>query len=202
MLTIILLVVFFACVAMLVREGIWSNTITLLNVIVAALLATNYFEPLANWLDKMEPSYTYLWDFVAIWAVFCGSMIVLRGVSDKLSKVRVRFKGPIDLAGGLILALWIAWVMVGFTTMTLHMAPLSENFLGFYKTPASTTFLGMAPDRQWLGFAQSLSGGSLATSGSGEEGMNVFDPNSEYIFKYRERRAQFSKQIEMRVRKK
>ena len=47
MLTAFFLVIFFVCVAMMWNEGLWSNAITLVNVVVAAMIATNYFEPLA-----------------------------------------------------------------------------------------------------------------------------------------------------------
>jgi len=40
---VLLLVIFFGCFAFIMNNGLWSNTITLVNVITAALLATNYF---------------------------------------------------------------------------------------------------------------------------------------------------------------
>jgi hypothetical protein len=177
---------------------------------LAGLLAINFFEPLADWFESSQPTYTYLWDFMAIWAVFCLSMIILRVFSDKISVTRVRFKGPIDLGVGAFLAAWVAWLMVGFTTLTLHLAPLSTNFLGFYEKPDSRTFLGIVPaDRQWLGLAQKMSIGSFSTAPPEDlpadqrdvdfSELNVFDPRGEYIFKYHERRAIFEKQTEMRV---
>ncbi len=204
MLTILLMLVFFVCLAMLVREGIWSNLITLLNTLTAGVLAVNYFEPLATWLESQMPTYTYVCDFLALWIAFAVAVIVMRVVTDQLSKTRVKFKAVIDSVGGVLLALWIGWVMVGFTAMTLHTAPLARHFLGFYETPTDNIFLGTAPDRQWLGLVQSLSAGSLAVSappGQGEEGLNVFDPDGEYILKYSQRRAMLEQQPELRVRR-
>ena len=63
-------VILFACVAMCYAEGMWSNAIRLINVVTAGLLAVNFFEPLARWLDGMQPSYTYLWDYLSLWALF------------------------------------------------------------------------------------------------------------------------------------
>ncbi len=40
MFLIVLLIIFFACVAMLVREGLWSNALTLINAVTAGLIAT------------------------------------------------------------------------------------------------------------------------------------------------------------------
>ena len=41
LLTILLLVIIFACVAATFRDGMWSNAIRLINVVTAALLAVN-----------------------------------------------------------------------------------------------------------------------------------------------------------------
>ena len=64
MLTLVLLLIFLIVVGLLWLQGLWSNAITLINTTLAAMVALNYFEPVANLLDKQFPSYTYLWDFL------------------------------------------------------------------------------------------------------------------------------------------
>ena len=207
-LTLVLLAIFFASVAMLIREGLWSNAITLFNVITAALLATNLWEPAARWLEtSVDKTYRYLWDFLAIWGIFCIAMIVLRTATDFLSRTAVRFKKPVHIAGGAICAIWVGWVLVCFTTMTLHMAPLAPDFMGgrFQPTPESRMFFGLAPDRRWLAFVQKVSRGSLAVSqaeGEGEPsprkedaGLRVFDPVASFIFKYHQRRVNLDEHL-------
>ena len=57
----LLFVVLFATVAMLYAEGMWGNAIRLVNVITAALLATNFYEPLGNWLENFGETFgTYM----------------------------------------------------------------------------------------------------------------------------------------------
>lgn len=191
-LTLVLSVVFFICMAFLYNGGLWSNAITLINVMTSGLMATSLFEPLTVWLQAKEPSYTYVWDFLAFWAVFAGTMGILRAITDNLSKVKVRFKKPVDVAGGLIFAVWIGWVMVSFTLTTLHTAPLARNSFGgaFTPTPMSNMFLGFAPDRQWLAFVHKMSRGTFARSQ-----QNPFDPTGEFILKYGARREQFESKI-------
>ena len=53
LLTLILVLIFLACLGFLYPEGMWSNAIRLINVILAALLAINYFEPLARQLEEV-----------------------------------------------------------------------------------------------------------------------------------------------------
>ena len=188
----ILLIIFFATLAMLFREGLWSNALTLFNVVFAGLLATTMWEPVADWFDSMFPTRTYWWDFVSLWAVFGVSFIILRAVSDTISRIRVRLKAPVDMTGSVVLSLIIGWVLVSFVTVTLHTAPLAADCLGGKLQPStdSKTFLMTAPDRHWLGFVQSVSRGALGKAlATGEDGLNVFDPQSEFIFKYGQRRA-------------
>ncbi len=205
MLIAFFLVIFFVCVAMMWNEGLWSNAITLVNVVVGALIATNYFEPLAAMFDKSMPSYTYLWDFLAIWLLFALSCGLMRVATDQISKNRVRFKMPVEYAGRIFFAAWVGWVMILFTCMTLHVAPIPRNSFGgaFQETPTSGNFLGMAPGRQWLAFMQSRSRGPTEAVSRGplvRREPREFDPKSEFILKYGQRRKEFEQEPEYRVR--
>jgi hypothetical protein len=191
--TVLMFVIFFACVAMCYAEGFWSNAIRLINVVTAALLAVNFYEPVARWLDEQQPSYTYLWDFLSLWAVFCIFLVIFRLLTDKLSHVKVRFMKIVDRIGSGILTAWIGWVMICFVMMTLHTAPLSCNFLrgDFLTGTDERMVLGFAPDRQWLAFTQRMSSGVFSRS---EEG-HVFDPNADFMPKYATRRTELEKQL-------
>jgi hypothetical protein len=204
MLNGVLIVIFLVSFAMLFGQGIWANVLTLINVIMAALLATTMFEPLATWLDSQAPTFTYVLDYMALWGLFALFFVIFRAGSDMLSKTQVRFKRVVDLAGGSFFALWTSWVLVCFITMSLHTAPLARNALGgsFQPTPEARMFFGLAPDQQWLGFTQKISAGAFSTSapeGMGEKGSNVFDPEGKFILNYGERRARFEKELESRV---
>ncbi len=196
-LAIVLLVVFFVCVAMMWNEGMWSNALTLVNVIFAAMVATNYFEPLADWLESQLSSYTYLFDYLSMWLLFALSVGIFRAATDAISKYRVRFRMPVEHTGRVLFAAMTGWVLVCFTCTTLHTAPLARtSFRGsFQATPKSNNFLGFAPDRLWLGFMQSRSQGALSQADQStrspypaDQGKRVFDPRSEFILKYAARR--------------
>jgi hypothetical protein len=194
-LIILLGLVFVACFAGLFNSGLWSNTLTLINVVTSALLATNYFEPLAGWFDKLYPPGTYAYDFAAIWLIFGVSMMALRAATDVASKVKVRFLQPVDQAGSYLFACWIAWVMVCFTTMTLHTAPLARNFLGgaFQPEPDSRMFFGLAPDRLWLSWVHKESKGSFCRLRQ----LVPFDAQGDFILRYGSRREEFEKQMSL-----
>jgi hypothetical protein len=203
--TLVLLVVFFAVVAMLVREGLWSNAIMFFNVMTAAMLATNYYETLANWIERKDwgRSFTFLLDFLSLWVIFSVVLVVLRLATDKISRVKVRFKLPVEWSGGIFFALWVAWLMVTFTAFSFHTSPLARNFLfgSFQPEPDSKMFFGLAPDRQWLAWMHTMSDyGSLGRRSDGDPpGEHVFDPNADFILRYAARRRQYENLPDVRV---
>lgn len=185
----LLVVIFIAVAISLYTEGLWGNALRLINVVTAALLATNFHEPLANWLEDMMPSYKYLCDFISLWLLFAVSMGVLRAMTDFVSKVKVRFLKIADQVGSGILACCVAAVMVSFIAVTLHTAPLSEKFMfgGFQSdTPMMA---GLAPDRKWLGFSRTVSRGAFARSPAKSP-----DPQ-HFISNYKQRRIEIEKHV-------
>ena len=197
-LNVFLIFVFFICLAMIFSEGLWSATISLINVITAAMLATNFFEPVATFLTNQATGLTFFWDFVAVWAVFIISLVVMQLITGFLSRYRVRFKKPVDIAGGVFCAAWIGWIMMQFTLFTLHVSPLGKNFLAgsFQPEPTARMFFGLAPDRNWLAFMHTMSESGSLTRGSKD---HVFDPRADFVLKYAARRQQFEAEPKLTV---
>lgn len=198
MLTGMLFLIWIVCIAMLWNEGMWNNCITLVNVLLAALIAMNYFEPVADFMESKMPSFTYVLDFLCIWFLFFLVYIILRAVTDTVSVTQVKFKMPVEQAGRIISVIAIGWIMVCLTLASLHTAPLARTAIrgGFQPEPMSNNFLGMAPDRMWLGYVQHRSKNALSNGTP-----TVFDSDGEFIFKYGGRREAFSKQKTVRVNK-
>jgi hypothetical protein len=195
-LNVCLAIVFLVCVLMSLASGLWGNLIMIFNVMVAALIATSYFEPLAGFLEEQMPSYKFFVDFLAMWAIFALSAIVLRTITDSLSQVKVRFKKPVEMGGGLFCGAVVGWLMVCFTLFSLHTAPLGQTFLGGGFVPGTDMFLGMAPDRQWGRFAQGQSNVESGPLTAGEQ-FNIQD----YMEEYRQRRAAFEAEPGLRTRR-
>ena len=223
MLTAFLFFIMIACIAFLWNEGLWGNAITLINVVLAALIATNYFEPLASfiegksaWVRKWPP----MLDFFCIWLIFCVAFAIMRGMTDKLTTTKVKFKGVVELAGRTTLAVVVSYVFMSFTCMTLHLAPLAENSFGgsFHRASIGdphkinegeddefetdkylpTNFLFLAPDRQWLTFVAYLSwrrADDEIFNGPLARwwGQRTFDPESRFLFKNGARRRMYER---------
>jgi hypothetical protein len=204
LLPLLLFVIFIAIAATLYPEGMWGNALTLVNVILAALVAANFWEPVARFAEGQAPSFTYFWDFLALWGLFALTLGIMRALTDLISKTKVRFIKIVDQIGGAFFAAWVGWVVVCFVAFTLHTAPLSRNFLFGGFDPQARMFLGLAPDRLWLGFTQwssrgpycrTLTAGERQSNAYGvdanpdEQNFAVFDRRSEFIPKYATRRG-------------
>jgi hypothetical protein len=187
MMFLFLLMIFAATTAALWFQGLWSAVVTLVNLLLAMMIATSFYEPICTEVERMGAGgqYTYLLDFVVVWLLFGIVFGILRAVTDGLSKTRVSFDLPVEMAGRSVLAAWCGWLMVCFVAFSLQMAPLNTpNPLGAWTTPSAKTFGPVAPDRLWLGFMHSRSKQAI--------GGNPFDPNAEFPLKYHERREKFS----------
>ena len=191
---LILLLIFGIVAAALWTQGLWSCAVTVVNMLVAMLIATNFYEPVCALLEGAgAKSFTYLLDFLILWVLFAVAFGILRAITDSLSQTKVKFVMPVEMAGRSLLAVWCAWLFVCFAAFSLHMAPLnSVSPLGAWSTPQAPTFLVTSPDRLWLGFMHSRSQGALA-------GGQVFDPEAQFPLKYHDRRDKYAKAAEMRV---
>src|SRR6476469_4687562 len=143
-------IVIFAGLAMTVREGVWSNTLTLINVIVSGLVAFGFYSPIVAYLDEQatDGQHTYWLDFAILWALYAVSMLVLRTLMAAASKTRLRSKHPIDPVGGPIVGFIAAWVLAAFTLATLHTSPMPKNAFGgklVYSDADSASFI-TSPD--------------------------------------------------------
>jgi hypothetical protein len=187
--TILLLVLFLIVTGLVVRERLWGAMLRFLNVLVAATMATAWYEPLAAlgdpYVDRIVPPFGQFFDAAAAWGLFVVILLVLRIITGLMSRTRVPFPPLLDWGGGAVMALLTAWVVVGFTGMTFHMAPLPREAV--QATPESNMFLGLAPDRKWLAWVRGSSHperGPFSTGGGRE-----FDANADFVVRYADRRA-------------
>ena len=185
--TILLLVMFLAVTGLVVRERLWGGMLRFFNVLVAATMATAWYEPLAAlgdpFVNRIVSPFGQFFDAAAAWALFVVILVVLRIITWLVSRTRVPFPPLLDWGGGAVMALLTAWVVVGFTAITFHMAPLSREAV--QPTPDAKMFLGFAPDRKWLAWVRGSSmNGPFAAGGD-----RVFDKDADFVLRYGDRRA-------------
>jgi uncharacterized membrane protein required for colicin V production len=188
MLTALIGLVFLAAAGLLWLQGAWSNLITFFNLIFAALVASSFFEPLSTLLeDNRMTRWRFLTEFLFIWLLFSLTFLVMRLVTDIISKERVEFLPAVEHSVCGVMSVVNAWVLVCFITMTLHLAPLgSTPFKGAFSSPQEASFLGLSPDGMWLGFVRHQS----KTIMSGREEFNA---GGDFRDLQARRRAEFEK---------
>jgi hypothetical protein len=191
-LTLILLAVFVTVTAALWKEGIWSSLVMLLNVVLAATVATAWHEKIVAVLEPRMPSFTYLLDFVALWGLFCLLLLGLREATDRISRTRVKLRRPVELFGGPLVAALVGWVMTCFTAATLHTAPVPRDVV--QPTPEARMFFGLAPDRKWLAWVRGATlTGPFAVPGA------AFDKDADFIIRHADRRKRLEGEPGLRV---
>src|SRR4051794_15012165 len=152
------LIIMFAGIAMTVREGVWSNALTLISIIISGLVAFGFYSPLVVYLDEevTNGQHTYWLDFAIIWGLYAVTMIVMRTLMGAASKTRMRFKNPIDSISGPLVGAIAAWVLAGFVLATLHTVPMGKDaFNGALLHGADASPL-TTPDVAWLSFVESM----------------------------------------------
>jgi hypothetical protein len=190
----ILLAVFVVVTFALWREGLWASLVMLLQVVLAATVATAWYERVVAMLERWLPSYTHLLDFLALWGVFCLVMLVLREATERLSRTKVRLRRPVELFGGPVVAAGVAWVMTCFTAASLHVAPVPRSFV--QPTPEARMFFGLGPDRRWLAWVRGATiRGPFAVPGS------AFDKDADFIIRYADRRKRLEGEPGLRVKR-
>jgi hypothetical protein len=191
--TLILFVILAGATALLTLGGLWRALVTFFNVLVAACIATAWYETLAGFLDRYLASYTYLLDFLSIWLIFTVVVSLLRAATDWLVPHAIAFPKLVDLIGGGIVSFVTAWVLMSFTAASLHTAPVPRDVI--QPTPEARMFLGFSPDRKWLAWVRNSS-----LSGPFSRGTpHIFDEKGDFILRYADRRLKLEQSEGLRV---
>ena len=182
---VLLGIVFFATFAMMVTEGLWSNTITLMLMIVSGLVAFGFAQPVTVMADEAtNGEYTYLLDIVVIWGLFSLTMGILKAICAGLSKTRAKFIPQIDTFGGMVVGLVAGAVMAGIVGASLHATPLPKDGLGggMDYPPGDLSSAGiLALDIGWLRVVEAASAAGLTggTEFSAEDFVAIYGDHRE-----------------------
>lgn len=193
---ILLLLVFVAVVIVLTREGLWSGLVMLLNILAAATVSTAWYERVAALVDERMPSYTYLVDFLALWGLFAVVLLVMRLVTDRVSRTKVKFLRQVEMVGSPLVAVVAGWIMVCFAAASLHTAPVPRSVVQA-EPDSRSMFFGLAPDRKWLAWVRfATKDGPFAYAPGGAV---VFDNEADFILRYGDRRLKLEQADGLRV---
>ncbi|WP_437192965.1 CvpA family protein [Planctomicrobium sp. SH527] len=179
MIDILMFLVMALVVWLVATDGPTGAGITFVALIISGLIAINFFEPLSNTLSTavlLPPEWQVRWDIISFWSILSLTLFLLRMLGEQLIPTYAEMIGPIYQGSKWAFGVLTAYTFIGLVYFSLHIAPLPREFLGF--TAESHNLFGMAPDRQWLGFAQYASENSLSRTRA--DGRPVIFDGAEY----------------------
>lgn len=166
------------------RGGLLQGIVMFFNVLLAATLATAWYEPLAEYLETYLKDYANFLDVASLWLLFAVILVLLAGPTSLLFRTKIAFAPPVELAGSLIVGLMTGWTVAEFTALSLHTAPLRSDVV---PVPPQTMLYGLKPDRCWLWWMQgSTRNGPFAIVDQ------PFDPKSDFLERHAARRRVLS----------
>ncbi|HAU37286.1 MAG TPA: hypothetical protein DCX07_06165 [Phycisphaerales bacterium] len=145
-----------------VNQGLYSALIMTILTIACALLAFNYYEPLAATLYGRMPDYA---DGACLMVLFVIPLLIIRELFDRYLGGNVVMGVWADRIGGGVLGLVAGTVLVGVLLVAVQMFPFPAAILGY--APYDATLKRSAhlepfrPDEFVLGMVGTLSGGSM-----------------------------------------
>jgi hypothetical protein len=199
MLTVVNLVISLLILLMgyvLTSEGLWGAALMFFNVVFGAMVAFNFYEPLANLLDRTGINWGFS-DTLCMLGLFCVTVVILRLTTETLAPAMVRFPPPVYHFGRFVFGLGASAVTMAIIILAFHAAPVHKKIFTVIDWEASPPF-GLGLDHKWLGFFQYETGSVFARYGVGRRDpygaygqggpVQVFDPRADWLIVHQEAR--------------
>jgi hypothetical protein len=165
------------------REGPLTAFAMCANVLLAGVLAFNFWEPIA---DQLAPAFAGNFmkgteDAIALMLVFLPSLMVFRWLTNSLARSHMEYPPILYRGGAVACGLLAGYLLSGFLICVLQTLPLQRDFLGFepYRPGESAPLRKvMPPDLVWLAMMHRLSGAGLSG------GDDRFDRHCRFELRY------------------
>jgi hypothetical protein len=186
----------------LMSEGAWGAALMFFNALFGALIALNFYEPLAQLLATNVGFIAGFADLICLLGLFSVSVLLLRLITESLAPAMVRFPVPLYHLGRLVFAFGGAVITVAIILLGFHTAPVEKKIFGVvdhnYKPP-----FGFGLDHALLAFFQRNTGEVFTTYGPGgrpdpfrqfgnsggqRQPIRLFDPRGEWLLDHYEAR--------------
>src|SRR5271170_2180040 len=113
----------------LTSEGLWGSALMFFNVLFGAMVAFNFYEPLARLLDSTGIPWGFS-DTLCLLLLFSITVLILRMTTETIAPAQVRFPMPVYHAGRLVFGLGGAVVTLAIIILAFHCAPVYKKIFG------------------------------------------------------------------------
>jgi len=183
----------------LTSEGLWGSALMFFNVLFGAMIAFNFYEPLARLVDSTGIPWGFS-DTLCLLLLFSITTGILRMTTETIAPAQVRFPMPIYHAGRLVFGLGGAAITVAIIILAFHCAPIHKKIFQAVQYNTRPPF-GLGLDHQFLGLFQHETGAvftNYSANGQrdpfGEYGgvnrlrLNFFDPKAQWLIDHQNAR--------------
>jgi uncharacterized membrane protein required for colicin V production len=184
----------------LTSEGLWGAALMFFNVLFSAMIAFNFYEPVATLIDSTGIPWGFS-DTLSMLGLFCISVLLLRMTTETIAPAMVRFPTAVYHLGRFVFGIGGALVTIAIVILAFHTAPVHKKIFTTVKYDTKPPF-GQGLDHQWLGFFQYETGQVFATLGSGQRDpfgaygragggripVRVFDPRGKWLIEHQDAR--------------
>jgi hypothetical protein len=176
----------------LTSEGLWGAALMFFNILFAALITFNFYEPAAAMMAQNMPQASGYADTSCMILIFIVSLFALRIVTESLAPAMVRFPKVLYNLGRLFFGLAGAAITVAILILAFETSPVHKKVFGVmdynFKPPFN---LGL--DRYWLAFFQYTTGAVFADHRAESNdrwygNARVFDPRGEWLIQHQNAR--------------
>ncbi len=176
-----LIVMFIVAYAMMV-EGVFGAFTVFVNVIIAGLVAFNFWEPLADYLepnffDTLLQGYE---DALCLTGLFWLTLVLLRVATTQFAPAEIDVHPAAQRGGGAFFGALAGYLVSGFLLCMFQTLPWSVRFLSFEPDyqPEQVTRSYIPSDRVWLAMMHRAGLYGFA----GDE--DTFDPQGNFELRY------------------
>jgi hypothetical protein len=186
----------------LTSEGLWGAALMFFNALFSAMIAFNFYEPVATLIDSTGIPWGFS-DTLSMLGLFCISVVLLRMTTETIAPAMVRFPTPVYHFGRFVFGIGGALVTIAIVILAFHTAPIHKKIFTTVKYDTKPPF-NMGLDHQWLGFFQYETGAVFtAFGGSGQRDpfgaygrtrtgtripVRVFDPRAKWLLEHQDAR--------------
>jgi hypothetical protein len=171
------------CAYAMWREGPLTAFAMCANVLVAGVLAFNFWEPLA---DLLASSFDDTFadgaeDAVAMMLIFLPVLMLLRWITNSIAGTHMEYPPVLYRGGAVVFGLLTGYLLAGFLVCMIQTLPVPRNFLQFeIDEPGKSHPMRavMPPDLVWLAMMHAIS--DHKRLGSDEP----FDKNCNFELRY------------------
>ncbi len=174
-------------------NGLFSSVAMLLKVVLAGLIAFNFWEPIADALDPILASRQLAGceDFVVLVGLYAVALSLLRITTNYLAPDMLTEHGYFQYVGASGVGLATGYLVTGFLVCAMQTLPLDEHFLDYEPRSASESPFRtlVPPDRVWLSLMRHA--GAVPLGHAGADDKKTFDQHGTFELRYRRHRRGF-----------